>query len=318
MRRLRSTQSLRKLACETRLTEDDLILPVFVVEGSGRSEPIEAMPGVFRYSEDLLVKHCEKIRCPAIMLFGVPGQRFKDKTGSYALDENGIVPKAVSAVKKARPDLAVITDLCLCAYTDHGHCGVLSEKGRIENDKSVELLGRMATVHAASGADMTAPSAMMDRQVEAVRSALDRAGFGQTGIISYAAKFASAFYGPFREAAASQPTSGDRSGYQLPPGNSREAIRDALLDRDEGADWLMVKPAMPYLDILHELSALARLPVAAYQVSGEYSMIKSASAAGMLSEEQAFMESLTAMKRAGASAIISYWADEACRVMGES
>lgn len=313
MRRLRRTPSLRRLANETALTPDDFILPMFAIDGKGRTEKIDAMPGVKRYSTDLLAKHCENLKSPAVLLFGVPDEKVKDETGSYSLRDDGIVPMAIRSIKKARPDLAVITDICLCGYTNHGHCGILAECGVVENDATVEILGKMAVAHAAAGADLVAPSAMMDRQVYHMRRALDENGFFMTGIMSYAAKFASAFYGPFREAAASSPQFDDRSSYQLPQANRNEAVRDALLDETEGADWLMVKPAMPYLDVLHELASRTDLPVAAYQVSGEYAMIKSAAEMGRLDEKRAFMESLISIKRAGASAILTYWAEEACR-----
>ncbi len=315
MRRGRRTEALRRLARRAALTADDFILPLFAVEGSGQRENISSLPGVCRMSADILAEKCETLICPAVMLFGVPPQNAKDGAGKYALREDGVVPEAIRAIKAARPDLAVITDLCLCGYTSHGHCGLLTPGGEIDNDASAEVLGRIAAVHAAAGADMVAPSAMMDRQVEAVRSVLDGSGFHATGIMSYAAKFASAFYGPFREAAESGPEFGDRKGYQLAPENRDEAVRDALLDEAEGADWLMVKPAMPYLDVLYELTRSTRLPVAAYQVSGEYAMIKSTAEAGRLDEKDAFSESLLAIKRAGASAIITYWAEEAANLL---
>ncbi len=315
MRRGRRTDALRLLARGVTLTTDDLILPLFAVEGARKTESIDAMPGVFRMSADRLAEKCETLKCPGVMLFGVPPADTKDSTGSYALREDGVVPEAVRAIKKSRPDLAVITDLCLCGYTAHGHCGVLAESGEVDNDATIDLLGKSALVHAAAGADMVAPSAMMDHQVEAVRAALDGGGFSRIGIMSYAAKFASAFYGPFRDVADSSPEFGSRAGYQLPPENREEAVRDALLDEAEGADWLMVKPSLPYLDVLSELTAQTRLPVAAYQVSGEYSMIKSAAENGQIDETDAFFETLTAMKRAGAAAMITYWAEEAAEVL---
>jgi len=291
------------------------------------------MPGVDRISVDLLDKRVNSLASRAVLLFGVPDDADKDEDGAAAFDENGVVPSAIRAIKKSRPDLVVITDVCLCAYTSHGHCGVLtpadlparrragllpsrsrgsSKGGEIDIDATLDALARVATAHAEAGADMVAPSAMTDGQVKAIRARLDRHGFQNTAIMSYAAKFASSFYGPFREAAHSAPTFGDRRAYQLPAANRREAIRDALLDEAEGADWLMVKPAMPYLDVLFELRSATRLPIAAYQVSGEYAMLKAAVAAGALDEKQAVMESALCIKRAGADAIITYYAEEIC------
>ena len=244
------------------------------------------------------------------MLFGVIEPQKKDDAASAAFEPDGIVPSAVRQLKKTRPELIVITDICLCGYTKHGHCGLINDNGTVDNDKTLELLAEMAVTHAQAGADMVAPSAMMDGQVAAIRSALDGRGLIDTAIMSYAAKFASSFYGPFRDAAQSAPAFGDRSSYQLPIGNIKEAIRDALLDESEGADWLMVKPAMPYLDVLAELKKQTRLPIAAYQVSGEYAMIKHASNKGALQEQKAVLESLVCIKRAGANAIITYYAKE--------
>jgi len=252
----------------------------------------------------------------AVMLFGVPDAGDKDPTGSAAVREDGIAASAVRALKAERPELVVMTDVCLCAYTDHGHCGLLSESGEVHNDETLPLLGRMAVALAAAGADVVAPSAMMDGQVRAVRESLDTSGFKETAIMSYAAKFASSFYGPFRDVAQSAPSVGDRRSYQLPPANRREAIRDALLDEQEGADWLMVKPAMPYLDVLMELRNRTRLPIAAYQVSGEYAMLKHAAAAGAFEEPAAVIETMLSVKRAGADAVITYYAEEICRWLG--
>ncbi|MDK1030779.1 MAG: porphobilinogen synthase [Planctomycetia bacterium] len=313
MRRRRLSEGLRRLANETRLSRDMLILPLFAVAGTGRSEPVPAMPGVCRLSVDLLVRRAAELSVPAVLLFGVPDAKEKDATGSAAANPKGIVPTAVKAIKKQRPDLVVIVDVCLCGYTEHGHCGILDDSGRVDNDATLPALAAVAVACAAAGADVIAPSAMMDGQVRALREALDEKGFSDTLVMSYAAKFASAFYGPFRDAAHSSPSFGDRRGYQLPPGNCREAIDDALLDEAEGADWLMVKPAMPYLDVLKELRSLTRLPIAAYQVSGEYAMLKSAAEAGALDEPKAVLESLLAIRRAGASAVITYYAEEAAK-----
>jgi porphobilinogen synthase len=291
MRRNRRTEGLRRLAEETALTPADFILPLLVLPGKRRREAVSAMPGVERISTDLLVRRAEAIRSPAVMVFGVPG--------------------AVRALKRKRPELIVITDICLCGYTSHGHCGILAAaSGEVDNDATLEVLSGMAKAHAAAGADMVAPSAMADGQVRAIRDALDEGGFHHTAIMSYAAKFASSFYGPFREAAHSAPAFGDRRSYQLPPANRREAIRDALMDEAEGADWLMVKPAMPYLDVLAELRTATRRPVAAYQVSGEYAMLKFAGAASALDEKAAALEAALCIHRAGADAIITYFAEE--------
>ncbi len=310
MRRCRSSKGLRRLARETVLERGDLILPVFAVSGEHREEPIPSMPGVSRFSVDLLRRRAAELKAGAVLVFGVPDPAAKDERGSAAFQEDGLVPKVVGALKKERPDLVVITDVCLCSYTAHGHCGVLTPEGEADNDRSLELLARVAECHAAAGADMVAPSAMMDGQVQAVRERLDTAGFPDTPIMSYAAKFASSFYGPFRDAAACAPGSGDRRSYQIEPANRREAVREALLDEEEGADWLMVKPALPYLDVLAELRRVSRLPLAAYQVSGEYAMLKQAAASGALDERNAVLETLTAIKRAGADAIITYYAEE--------
>jgi len=316
MRRLRRSEGLRRLAAETALSADDFILPVFVVPGSDRREPVEAMPGVSRMSVDLLREWAAGLEPPALLVFGVPDADQKDDAASAAVEPDGLVPRAVRAIKDARPDLTVITDVCVCGYMTHGHCGVLGPSGEVDNDRSIELLARMAECHAAAGADMVAPSAMMDGQVAAIRERLDSSGFVTTAIMSYAAKFASVFYGPFREAAGSAPGFGDRRGYQLPPANRREALRDALLDEQEGADWLMVKPAMPYLDVLCELRRRSLLPIAAYHVSGEYAMIKRAAQAGALDERGAALESMLGIKRAGADAIITYFAQQLCQWLG--
>jgi porphobilinogen synthase len=310
MRRNRRTEGLRRLAQETALTPADFILPLFILPGKRRREAISAMPGVERISADLLARRAEAIRSPAVMIFGVPDAADKDERASAAVREDSLVPAAVRALKKKRPDLIVMTDICVCGYTSHGHCGIVDAGGEVDNDATLELLSGMAKAHAAAGADMVAPSAMADGQVRAIRDALDEGGFHRTGIMAYAAKFASSFYGPFREAAHSAPAFGDRRSYQLPPANRREAIRDAMMDEAEGADWLMVKPAMPYLDVLAELRTATRRPVAAYQVSGEYAMLKFAGAASALDEKAAALEAALCIRRAGADAIITYFAEE--------
>jgi len=315
MRRVRRTQALRALASETHIDPAKFILPLFILPGEKREEQIPSMPGVSKVSVDKLSALAERLKSRAVLLFGVPDDKDKDDTGESALLDDSIVASAIRALKAARPEIAVITDACLCAYMKHGHCGVVRGDA-VDNDATLRLLARMACAHARAGADMAAPSAMMDGQVAAIRSALDDAGFADTAIMSYAAKFKSAFYGPFRDAAHSAPQFGDRAGYQVPPGNRREAIRDALLDEHEGADWLMVKPAMPYLDVLAELRANTRLPIAAYQVSGEYSMLKSAALAGAVDERAAVLESITSIRRAGADAVITYYAEELCEWLG--
>ncbi len=310
MRRRRRSDGLRRLARETRLLPDDFILPVFAIPGADREQDIAAMPGVRRLSADRMAAEAGRWRSAAVLVFGVPEADSRDETGSAAW-EGDLVASAVRRLKAERPALTVITDLCLCAYTTHGHCGVLTEGAEVDNDRTLEALGRMALAHAEAGADLVAPSGMMDMQVGAIRQALDGAGYTGVGVMSYAAKFASAFYGPFREAACSAPGRGDRRGYQLPPSNRREAIADALLDEQEGADWLMVKPALPYLDVLAELRRRSRLPLAAYHVSGEYAMLKHAAQAGALDEREAALEALLSIKRAGADAVITYYAEEA-------
>lgn len=316
MRRYRRSESLRRLSAETRLTPDDVILPVFVVPGRNRVEPVPAMPGVERTSVDELPARAGGLLSPAVIVFGVPDEEQKDAAGTGAADPEGTVPRAIRALKRERPELVVITDACLCAYTDHGHCGILTDSGEVDNDSTLEMLGEMARAHAAAGADIVAPSGMMDGMVGAIRTALDDSGHRHVGIMSYAAKFASAFYGPFRDVAHSAPSFGDRRSYQLPPPNRREALRDALLDVEEGADWLMVKPSLPYLDILRELRRETRLPLSAYHVSGEYVMLKHAAEAGGIDERDCVLEALTCIKRAGADAVITYYAEQVCRWLG--
>jgi porphobilinogen synthase len=300
---------------ETRLGVENLILPMFAVHGRGVREPIGSMPGVSRLSVDELLKEAKdaaSMGIPAVLLFGIP--QSKDPRGSEAYAEDGIVQQVARAVKETIPDLLVITDVCLCQYTSHGHCGLV-EDGRIKNDASVELLARVALSHVESGADLVAPSDMMDGRVGAIREALDEAGYTETPIMAYSAKYASAFYGPFREAAESAPQFGDRRSYQMDPGNAVEAMREVGLDVDEGADIVMVKPALPYLDVIARVRQEFGLPLAAYSVSGEYAMIKAAARLGWLDEERCMLEALTAIRRAGADLVITYFAKEAARLL---
>jgi porphobilinogen synthase len=310
MRRLRRTETLRRMVRETRLSRDDLVLPLFAVEGSGVREPIDAMPGVFRYSVDTLVTEAKRVRdagVPAVILFGVPAT--KDARGSGADAADGIVARAVDAIKSAEPDLCVMTDVCLCGYTDHGHCGIVAD-GEVQNDPSLERLAATALSHARAGADIVAPSDMMDGRVSAIRQILDEHDFGNVAILAYAAKFASAYYGPFREAAESTPRFGDRRSYQMDPPNRREGLREMRLDLDEGADALMVKPALPYLDLLADARRAFDVPLAAYQVSGEYAMIKAAGERDWIDADRAMDEALVGIKRAGADLILTYAAVE--------
>jgi porphobilinogen synthase len=302
---------------ETRLSPDNLIAPFFVVEGRDERQPIGSMPGQWRLSVDHLIKDAGEVHAlgvPAILLFGVPAQ--KDEVGSEAWAPDGIVPRAIRAVKDRVPDLVVITDVCVDEYTTHGHCGIVKD-GRILNDETLECLQKMALSHARAGADMVAPSDMMDGRVAAIRRALDGEGFTQTPILAYAAKFASCFYAPFREAAASSPQFGDRQSYQMDSANIREALREIELDIQEGADIVMVKPALPYLDVIHAARKAFDRPVAAYQVSGEYSMIKAAAQKGWLDERRAMLETLVSIRRAGADLILTYYAKEAARALHE-
>ncbi len=302
---------------ETRLHPSDLVCPVFVVEGSGIEEEIPSMPGVFRFSPDRLLPEAEEIArqgLESVLLFGIPLE--KDPEGSSGTAENGVVQQAVRILKKETPHLLVITDVCLCEYTSHGHCGVV-RNNEIDNDATLERLARMALSHAEAGADMVAPSDMMDGRVQALRTALDVGGFPLLPIMSYAAKFSSAFYGPFRDAAESVPQFGDRRSYQMPPGNRREALREIELDIEEGADIVMVKPALAYLDILREARDLFLHPLAAYNVSGEYAMVKATAARGWIDENRIVEEMLTGIKRAGADMIITYFAKQAARMLKE-
>jgi porphobilinogen synthase len=311
MRRLRRTGVLRDLVRETELSARHLVQPLFVVTGEGVREPVESMPGVERFSISELVAEATEIQAAgvrAVILFGIPAA--KDELGSGAYDDEGVVQMAVRALKEAHPDLTVITDVCLCEYTDHGHCGFVRD-GDVDNDISVELLAKTAISHAEAGADAVAPSDMMDGRVGAIRHQLDEEGHPNTPIISYAAKYASAFYGPFREAAEATPQFGDRRSYQMDPGNALEAVREARLDLEEGADVIMVKPAIHYLDVIRRIKDDTAAPVAAYHVSGEYSMLKAAGANGWIDERQAALESLVAIRRAGADLIFTYFAKEA-------
>jgi porphobilinogen synthase len=314
-RRLRESPLLRQMVRETNLRVDDLMLPLFAVHGRGVRDPIGSMPGQARLSIDELLKECKdaaSMGIPGVLLFGLP--REKDPRGREAYADDGIIQQAIRAVKDTIPDLLVVTDVCLCEYTSHGHCGVV-EDGRIKNDPTLELLSRTALSHAESGADMVAPSDMMDGRVAAIREALDEGGFVETPIMAYSAKYASSFYGPFREAVESAPQFGDRRSYQMDPANASEAMREVALDIDEGADIVMVKPALPYLDIVARVKGDFGVPVAAYSVSGEYAMIRAAGRLGWLDEERAMMEALTGIRRAGADIVITYFARDAARLL---
>ncbi len=314
LRRLRSGHALRGLVRETRLQPADFVYPMFVAHGIDRREPIPAMPGIDRLSIAHAVAEAGEARelgIPAVLLFGLPAA--KDEEGSGAWDDEGIVQLATRAIKEAHPDLLVIADLCLCEYTSHGHCGVVRPDGSVDNDATLELLNRTAVSQAHAGADIIAPSDMMDGRVGSIRAALDDEGLVDTPILAYSAKFASSFFGPFRDAADSAPSFGDRRGYQMDPANANEAVREARLDADEGADILMVKPALPYLDVIRRVKDATGMPLAAYNVSGEYAMLKAAVAAGYLEEQTAVMETLTSIRRAGADIIITYHAKDASR-----
>ncbi len=311
-RRLRIKPALRRMVRETDVSVNDLVYPLFIKEGKSIKEPIDAMPGQFRYSPDRLSDMIGEVvsrEIPAVLLFGIPLK--KDKFGTEAHNKDGVVQQAVRRIKDAAPDLLVITDVCLCEYTSHGHCGILDRDGAVENDETLEVLAKVALSHAKAGADIIAPSDMMDGRVGIIREALDESGFEYTPIMSYSAKYASSFYGPFREAAGSAPSFGDRKGYQMDPANVREALREIRLDVEEGADIIMVKPAMPYLDVIRLAADEFDEPLCAYQVSGEYAMIKAASANGWLPEDACIMESVLSIKRAGADMLITYFA---CRI----
>ena len=314
-RRLRRTEALRRMVRETDLRPSDFIYPLFVVEGRGVRKPVPSMPGIDNLSVDLAVEEAKRARAvgvPAVILFGIPGH--KDPRGTGAWAEDGIVQKALRAMKEAVPELQLLADICLCEYTDHGHCGVI-HGGEVDNDQSLPLLAQMAVSCARAGADIVAPSDMMDGRVAAIRTALDGAGLSRIPILSYAAKYASGFYGPFREAAQSTPQFGDRRGYQMDPGNVRVALKEVALDLDEGADLVMVKPALSYLDVISRVKERFDVPVAAYNVSGEYAMVKAAAANGWIDGERVMMEILTSIKRAGADLILTYHAVEAAELL---
>ncbi|MBS3819062.1 porphobilinogen synthase [bacterium] len=314
-RRLRKNETLRSMVRENHLSLNDLIYPLFLIEGNNIKNPVKAMPGVFQYSLDRVgeeIKEIQSLGIPAVILFGIPQK--KDSRGSEAYNPQGIIQKGIQAIKEVHPHLFVITDVCLCEYTDHGHCGVV-DKGEIQNDPTLELLSQQAVTHVEAGADMVAPSDMMDGRVSAIRQALDGNNYSHIPIMSYAAKYASAFYGPFREAASSAPQFGDRRSHQMDPSNKREALKEVILDVEENADVVMVKPALPYLDIIHLVRENVHLPVAAYCVSGEYSMIKAAAEKGWVDYEKVMMETLVSIKRAGADLILNYMAKDAAKIL---
>jgi porphobilinogen synthase len=317
LRRLRQSEQIRALVRETKLDPSKFVQPVFVIEGSGIVEPIAAMPGINRYAVDRVGEHVGRLRSVgvnSVMLFGITGS--KDESGSQAYSPTGVVPRAVAEVKRRFPEEAVMADVCLCEYTSHGHCGVL-RGGQVDNDRTLRLLAKAAVEYARAGADVVAPSAMMDGQVGAIRGALDSEGFDDTVIVGYSAKYASSFYGPFRDAAGSAPSFGDRRGYQMDPPNWREAMRELACDVKEGADILMVKPALAYLDVLTRARARFDLPISAYNVSGEYSMVKAAAGKGWIDEKRATLEVLTSIRRAGADIIITYHAEQAANWLRE-
>ena len=314
MRRLRRTGALRGLIRETEVTPSHLIYPMFVELGTESRSPIEPMPGVDRLSINTAVEEAGEalgLGIPAVLIFGVPAE--KDELAAGAYDDEGVAQLAVRAIKEAHPDLLVFTDVCLCSYTTHGHCGVVRADGQIDNDQTLDLLAKTAISHAAAGADAVAPSDMMDGRVGVLRAQLDAEGHSETPIIAYSAKFASAYYGPFRDAADAAPQFGDRRSHQMDPANADEAVREALLDVDEGADVVMVKPALPYLDVIHRIKEATKVPVAAYNVSGEYAMLKAAAQNGWLDEQAAVLETLTSIRRAGADMILTYHAKDAAR-----
>jgi porphobilinogen synthase len=318
MRRLRVSEGMRRLVRETELNAGDLIYPLFVIYGRDKKVPIESMPGIYQWSLDRLseeINEARELGIPAFLLFGIP--EYKDSQGSAAWQENGVVQEAVRLIKDKYPEALVITDVCMCEYTDHGHCGVVHSDGTIDNDSTLELLAREALSHARAGCDIVAPSDMMDGRVGIIRKTLDNNGFENTAIMSYAAKYCSCFYGPFRDAAGSAPQFGDRRTYQMDPANQREALREVALDIEEGADMVIVKPAMSYLDVVKAVKDEFAYPLAAYNVSGEYAMIKAAAERGWLDEQRAMMETLTSIKRAGADMIITYFAKDAAKYLKE-
>ena len=317
LRRLRRSESLRTLVRETQVEAGDFIYPIFVVEGKGIQQEIASMPGISRYSPDRLpleVEEVAKLGIPAVLLFGIP--EHKDETGSSGYHPDGVIQQAIRTIKKAMPEIIVITDVCLCEYTSHGHCGIVVN-GQVDNDRTLPLLAKMAISHTEAGADIVAPSDMMDGRVKVIREALDEKGYEHVPILSYAAKYASAFYGPFREAAESVPQFGDRRAYQMDPSNVREALREVAQDIAEGADIIMVKPALAYLDVIRQVRDNFNYPLAAYNVSGEYAMVKAAAQNGWLEERRTVLETLTAIKRAGADIIVTYHAKEAARWLQE-
>lgn len=319
-RRLRKNETWRRMVRESFLSVDDLIVPLFVVPGQGVRNPVKSMPGVFQLSVDEIVKEAEEIHglgIPAIILFGVPHDDEKDPEGKEAYNPEGLIPRSIRAIKKAVPELLVWADVCMCEYTSHGHCGLLSESGEVRNDPTLELLAQAALVYTQAGADAVAPSDMMDGRVWAIREKLDEAGYVDTPIIAYAAKYSSAYYGPFRDAAQSAPAFGDRKGYQMDPANAEEALREVELDIEEGADVVMVKPAGAYLDIIYRVKTTFGLPTAAYQVSGEYALIKAAAEKGWVDEKRVAMESLLSIKRAGADMILTYFGKDVARWLEE-
>lgn len=317
MRRLRSSDAMRRLVRQISLSVDDFVYPLFVREGEGLKEPIKSMAGCYHFSPDTVAAEAADVAglsIPGVLLFGLPGE--KDQNGSEAWAEDGVVQRAIREIKKATPDLLVITDICLCAYTEHGHCGVIKD-GKINNDETCKLLAKIALSHAQAGADIVAPSDMMDGRVKYIREALEENGFHDVAIMSYAAKYASAFYGPFRDAAESAPAFGDRKSYQMDPANADQAMAEIALDIEEGADIVMVKPALAYLDIISRARQRFDCPIAAYNVSGEYMMVNCTAAEGLLDKEAAMLEILTAIKRAGTDIIITYFAKEAAKLLGE-
>lgn len=317
-RRLRRTPAIREMVRETSISPKDFVCPLFVKHGQNENEPIPSMPGQYQFSLDNIVKEAEEIwslGIPSVILFGLPDK--KDPVGSPSYAEDGIVQRSISAIKERLPEMIIITDVCLCEYTDHGHCGII-KNGVVDNDATLEVLARQALSHARAGADIVAPSDMMDGRVAAIREELDNNHFHYTGILSYAVKYASAFYGPFREAADCAPQFGDRAEYQMDPANTREALKEAILDMEEGADMIMVKPALPYLDIVKKVREECLLPLAAYNVSGEYSMVKAAEQKGWIDGSRVMMEILISIKRAGADLILTYFAKDAARLLNSS